>query len=328
MSERPQRWNLRTVGGTDSAPDPSAGPRIAILLSLYDGEAFLNAQLDSFLAQSHRNWVLLWRDDSSDDASVAIMHSFQAHRGAGRCIEIDDVPGNLGVAESYALLLERAPADAFIAFADQDDVWFPDKLERAIDALPQDDVPALYCARQHLTDRTLAPTAMSPEVPHPPGFATALTQNIATGCTIVLTPAARALIAPFAPPEGTLHDWWSYLLVSAAGGRIIFDSTPVLFYRQHGGNSVGARPGLIARARHALRRGPRAFMDKFSANVGALADPDLPLSDPARALVTALQGSLQRGWRDRLAILRHHPALRRQTWLETQVFRLWFLLGP
>jgi len=328
MSERPPRWSPRTVGGTDSAPDPAAGPSVAILLSLFNGEAFLNAQLDSLLAQTHGNWTLFWRDDGSADASAAIMRSFQANRGAGRCVEIDDAPDNLGVALSYAHLMRHVPGDMWIAFADQDDVWFPDKLRRAVGALAQHaDRPALYCARQQLTDRALAPTGLSPDVRRPPGFATALTQNIATGCTVVLNTRARTLVAPTDAPPGVLHDWWAYLLVSAAGGVVWFDPQPALFYRQHGGNSVGAARGLVARARGALHRGPARFMRAFAANIAALSDPSLRLTDDARALVLAVQAGLRGSRRDRLVLLMRRRDLRRQGLAETAVFRLWFIAG-
>ncbi|WP_159103483.1 glycosyltransferase [Asaia prunellae] len=119
--------HLYTVGGRDTERAASRPP-VTILLSVYNGEAFLNQQLDSFLAQSDTDWCLYWRDDGSHDASRAIMLSFQEYRGQGRCIEIDPEPGNIGVARSYAVLLNAAPSESLVAFADQDDVWVPQKL--------------------------------------------------------------------------------------------------------------------------------------------------------------------------------------------------------
>ncbi|GBQ63106.1 glycosyltransferase [Ameyamaea chiangmaiensis NBRC 103196] len=315
------------VGGTDVTADRASRGHVAILLSLYNGEAFLNAQLDSFLAQTHADWTLYWRDDGSSDATVAIMRSFETHRGAGRCVEIDDDLGNLGPAASFHALLTRAPDGSFVAFADQDDVWFADKLERALARNADEAGPVLYCARQQLADRALVPIGLSPPLARSPDFPGALTQNIATGCTIVLNTAARRLLAAHAPPDGTLHDWWAYLLVSGAGGRIIFDEQPVLSYRQHGANSVGAAASVPRRAWRAARRGPALFLHLFATNIAALGAPGIPLAPEARVLVGDVRDALAGRARARIALLRHHPELRRQGRLENLVFRLWFVFG-
>ena len=93
----------------------------------------------------------------------------------------------------------------------------------------------------------------------------ALTQNVATGCTVMLNRAAADLIAASRAPGATLHDWWSYLMVSAAGGRVLFDAAPVVLYRQHEANALGAPASFPQRALAALRRGPATFMNGFAA---------------------------------------------------------------
>ena len=177
-----------------------------------------------------------------------------------------DVPGRLGVAGSYYALVAAAQATSLpLAFSDQDDVWLPDKLTRGLAALGAGGGPALYCSRQMLVGETLEPIGPSEPFYRPPGFAAALTQNIATGCTILLDPAAAALVAGSIPPDGPLHDWWSYLLVTGAGGRIIADAEPTIMYRQHATNLVGApssrrnrAPGRPApRARGLFGHAPR-----------------------------------------------------------------------
>ena len=304
--------------------------RVVVLLSTYDGAAYLPAQLASFQAQTHRDWTLLWRDDGSADATVAVMDAFAATEP--RCRRLDAPAGNLGVLGSFLALLRAAapmlgPADA-IAFADQDDVWLPEKLARgmaALAAMPEG-VPALACTRQRLVDAHLSPLGESPPLRRPPGFPAALAQNIATGCTILLNRAAALLVAGSEPPAGTLHDWWSYLLVSAAGGRVAVDAEPLVLYRQHARNTVGAPASPLARARGALRRGPGAFMRLLRAHLDALAArPDL-LAPQARATVIRLRAALAGGRLRRLAAL-GTPGLIRQTTLETLTFRLWLLLG-
>lgn len=308
----------------------SAAPHVAIALSTFDGAAYLPAQLESFVAQQGVDWTLYWRDDGSSDHTVALMEAFEAGPGAGRCVRVDRL-GHMGVTASYMTLLRFAAAAAqpdpsWVAFSDQDDVWLPGKLARGVALLGTAPGPALYCSRQILVDGALNRVGISEPIQVPPGLGPALTQNVATGCTVLLNPAAAALVAGSTPPPPSLHDWWSYLVVAAAGGRIVADAEPTVLYRQHGANAVGAPPSKRRRAMAALQRGPGAFMKVLRAHVGALREQPWLLSPPARATVDAVAAALADGPALRLRVLRNH-CLRRQTRAETWLFRCWFLVG-
>jgi hypothetical protein len=100
----------------------------------------------------------------------------------------------------------------------------------------------------------------------------------------------------------------------------------VILYRQHSGNAVGAPRSTVHRAVGVLKRGPQAFMTVLRQNVAALASqPDL-LTQRAQNDVAMLDSALRGGLRRRLAALRL-SGLVRQTWIETTVFRAWFILG-
>jgi hypothetical protein len=304
--------------------------RVAILLSTYNGAQFLSDQLDSLQRQTIADWVLYWRDDGSTDETAAMMQRFMAGPGAGRCHAVANPPGRLGPTGSFMALLRAAvlaEADfGAVAFADQDDVWLPAKLELAVAALRPDPRPTLYCSRQILVDKALHRIGLSATPRRPLQFPAALTQNVATGCTVVLNPAAARLVAGSHPPAATLHDWWSYLVVSANGGRLVADDTPTVLYRQHGGNAVGAPASMRRRAVAALRRGPSVFMNVLRCHVAALRDhPDL-LSPDAAAALDVVEAGLQGGLAQRLAALKR-CTLSRQTWQETLLFRCWFLVG-
>ena len=312
-----------------SFPDaslPDASVKVAIVLSTLNGAAFLPEQLSSFVAQQGVAWSLYWRDDGSADESVMTMEAFEAGEGAGRSVRVDTAR-HVGVTGSYMALLRAAVADGagVVAFSDQDDVWLPEKLLRAMTQLGEADGPALYCSRQVLVDEGLRRLTDSAPIRVRPGFAAALTQNIATGCTVVLNAAAAALVARSVPPPPSLHDWWSYLVVAAAGGRIVADEQPTVLYRQHTANAVGAPLSTRRRAVAAMRRGPGAFMKVFRAQVAALqAQPDL-LSPEASRVVAAVAKGLAGTPAARLWALR--IGMRRQTWAETMLFRCWFLIG-
>ncbi|MDT7951359.1 MAG: glycosyltransferase family 2 protein [Acetobacteraceae bacterium] len=301
-------------------------PRVAILLSTFNGARFLPAQLDSLLRQTERGWLLLWRDDGSSDETVAIVEAFAREVGGERCRRVER-EGRLGVAGSfYALLAAAQPLGLPVAFADQDDVWLPEKLSRALAALAPVERPALYCSRQVLVDDALEPIGGSPPFRRPPSFAGALTQNIATGCTVVLNAAAATLVDRSTKPQGPLHDWWSYLLVAGAGGTVIADPEPTILYRQHAANLVGAPSTRRRRAIAALRRGPGAYLAMLRANVAALRAASGVLTPAASQIVVQMDRALRAGPWARFRAL-WIPGLRRQTFLEAALFRIWFLRG-
>jgi hypothetical protein len=204
----------------------------------------------------------------------------------------------------------------------------PEKLTLAHSALAEvpEGEPALYCARQVLVDAGLKRIGESPRPRRQPDFPAGLAQNIAVGCTIMLNNAAARLVAASQAPAATIHDWWCYLVVSAAGGRLLIDDTPVVLYRQHGGNLVGSPVGARRRAIAAIQRGPGVFMGLFRAHVAALSQQAALLSPRARRDLARIEAALRGGLWERLRVLLM-PNLRRQTWHETFLFRLWFMLS-
>jgi hypothetical protein len=302
---------------------------VAILLSTWNGARYLEAQLDSLAAQSHANWKLWWRDDGSDDATTSVVREFCGGPGNGRCIDVSNGQ-RYGAATSFLHLLAAARTGEaqYFAFADQDDVWMPEKLARGTRALAQvaEDVPALYCARQWLVDANLNRPRLSAPVRRPPGFLSALTQNIATGCTVMLNRAAADLVLSSQPPAEAWHDWWCYLVVTGAGGRVLADPTPVILYRQHSANAIGAPASQTRRGVAALRRGRASFMRILRAHVAALGATPHLLSSPVRQQLDIVARALEGGVRARASALRM-TGFARQTFAETLIFRLWFLLG-
>ena len=310
---------------TQKRTEPSS--QVAILLSLYNGEAYLDAQLTSILAQTHPDWTLYWRDDASSDFSRSRMQAFAQGPGQGRCIEITSRQERLGVAGSYAHLLDVVPSTPYVAFADQDDIWEPQKLEWALDTVARcpSHKPTLYCARQYLTNADLVIFQESAPLRRKPNFPAALTQNIATGHTVLLNAATHTLLRNNPPPPSVLHDWWAYLLTAAAGGEVIFDSRCVSYYRQHAHNTVGATDSFIKRGWAACRRGPKVFMTIFRSNVTHLLNQPENLSPPALRLLKAIAAA--RTFPARLRTLFRYSSLRRQRFSETVVFQLWFLFS-
>ncbi len=152
---------------------------------------------------------------------------------------------------AFFRLLELSSDDADLwSFADQDDVWAPEKVERGVTALAGlEDQPALYCARVLVVDDALRPLYPH-ELPHRgPSFANGLVQNIALGCTIMINRRARQVLLDGGwPRDCVMHDAWMYLVV-AGTGTVVYDDRPVVHYRQHGRNTVGMGRGPLSGSR-------------------------------------------------------------------------------
>jgi hypothetical protein len=305
------------------------GTGVAILLSTFNGEQYLVEQLASFTAQTYANWQLYWRDDGSSDGTVQHMELFVAGQEAGRCVHHPGA-GRMRATGSFLALLRMAlggPA-AFFAFSDQDDVWLPEKLAHAVAALadlPRGHPGLYFCARA-LVDSTLAPVGEVLAPRRPPGFPAALTQNLAPGCCMMLNRAAGELIDRGPVPEGTWHDWWAYVVVAAYGGTVIAGNTPDILYRQHSANLVGEPLGFWSRTLGAARRGRVPFMTIFWRHIAALQTGPAPLPEKTRKTLALIKRTNRGGFLARLKVLLL-PGFVRQTWAETVLFRLWFLLG-
>ncbi len=223
-------------------------PKIAILLCTFDGQRYLADQLASIAAQSQANWTVWASDDGSRDATLEILQDHAAIWGHNK-LSILRGPSAGFVRNFLALTCNAAVDGDFYAFADQDDIWDRDKLERAVaslGAIPSE-VPALYCARTMLVDADNNVVGLSPLFTRPPSFRNALVQNIGSGNTMVFNQAARQLlIHAGAEADVFAHDWWAYLLVTGCGGILTYDPVPSVRYRQHQSNQIGLNTGLSA----------------------------------------------------------------------------------
>lgn len=300
-------------------------PLVEVVLSTYDGAAWLDAQIASILGQTHGTLRLSVRDDGSSDGTQTLLAEWAERdrrivwRQGGR---------NLGPSGSFFRLLDGVGEDAvFAAFADQDDVWEADKLARAVDALSSlpAGLPGLYCARVVIVDEELRRRGLSPLPGRGPSLANALIENIAIGCTSVLNRAALELLRAEWPNPPAKHDWWCYQVVSALG-QVLYDPRPALKYRQHGGNATGAGYTPIDRFLGKVRRqldGEQSALRRHQAGeLRRLFGNRLSALD--RALVADFLDSAQ-GFPDRLRYALC-GGVRRQHWLDNLAYRLLYVL--
>ena len=248
------------------------GRSVAILLCTMNGEAYLQAQLDSFKAQSHVDWTLWVSDDGSSDKTLSILTRFKSDFPSEK-VTIVTGPKQGFAANFLSLITKTAHAAAFYAYSDQDDIWQSNKLALAMEWLLgiEKEKPTLYCTRTELIDENGQHLGFSKIWPRRPGFQNALTQNIAGGNTMVFNHTAHQLLFEAGGQLDIFaHDWWTYLVVSACGGEVFFDPTPTLQYRQHANNLVGANHELTAPLRSVQRLIEGRFKLWNAQNIAAL----------------------------------------------------------
>lgn len=250
----------------------NALPKVAILLCTYHGQHYLAEQLDSFQAQSHSNWEVWASDDGSEDDTHAILEAYQQKWPVGR-LSIHFGPAE-GFAANFLSLTLKTDIDAdYYAYSDQDDVWEPDHLSRALDWLKTvpANVPALYSSRTRYIFEDGFDLGFSILFKRPPSFCNALVQSIAGANTMVFNRAALLLLRR-TPSQLDLvsHDWWVYMLVSGCDGQIFYDSYPGVRYRQHGNNMAGQNTTVLARFLRAKALLKGQFMKWNEINLNAL----------------------------------------------------------
>jgi len=224
--------------------DDTESPQVAIFLATYNGQRFLHDQLDSIIRQTYANWQIFASDDGSLDDTVSILNAYKNLLGGDKLI-INSGP-KLGFVANFLSLVHSAEINtSYYAYADQDDIWQIDKLQRAIDWLntvPQN-TPALYCSRACLIDEHDNEIGYSPLFTQAPSFANALVQNIGGGNTMVFNQAARDIIRNIDAASVVAHDWLTYIAITGCGGVVLYDPQPFIRYRQHRNNLIGKNSG-------------------------------------------------------------------------------------
>lgn len=125
---------------------PSAGqPRVSVVMCTYNGACYLRKQLDTILAQDYPLYELIIQDDRSTDDTWTILEEYRAARPD--LIRLYRNERNLGVNRNFQAALRRATGD-LVAVADQDDVWFPNKVRRLVETIGGADL----CFADHYSD--------------------------------------------------------------------------------------------------------------------------------------------------------------------------------
>ena len=212
--------------------------KLAILMSTYNGEKYLRQQIDSILCQqTDIPFDLIIRDDGSRDGTIEILNAYQE---AGQLSYY--VGENLGCALGFVQLLRDNPGYDFYAFADQDDVWNPDKLQKGLDAIRDHTGPALYCTNAALVDTQLQSLGRNTHRADPTYNLVSILclASCAQGCTSVFNRDLAQVIQQYLIPDVfIMHDSLLTCLCALIGGTVVYDPLPSMKYRMHGSNVFG-----------------------------------------------------------------------------------------
>lgn len=212
--------------------------KISIAMAAYNGGRFIAEQLESFAGQSRLPDELVICDDGSTDDTMAIVERFAA--GAAFPVRLYRNPENLGFNHNFARALSLCEGDLLL-ISDQDDVWYPSKIEQVERAISDEPGALVIVHDEHLADaegNVLPGTFMRNvrKLGYPDRY------FVAGNCTAT----RRELLPLLLPPvEGENYDGWFALVTDLLGVRRLLEQ-PLQLYRRHGGNS--SEPEL---ARHA-----------------------------------------------------------------------------
>lgn len=277
---------------------------VSVALGTRNGARFLGAQLESILDQSRPVDEIILSDDASSDGTVdlaiGLLDDRRATGTTAPALVVLRNPEPLGVTGNFAQALLAASGDV-IALADQDDVWHPDRISRALAALDRRPGVELVAGDARLVDADGADlhaslfatlgvdAAVRGRLESDAALDELLKRNLVTGATTMVTRSLVERAAPF--PASWVHDEWLAVVASVGGGIAVIPE-PVIDYRQHGANQIGVER-LGAGGRLARLREPRTDRNaKLLRRAVELADRLPAIADEPSHTEAAVRGKL------------------------------------
>lgn len=234
-------------------------PTVLVLMSTYNGEKYLNKQIDSILSQIGVDVYLLIRDDGSSDHTIDIIEKYKESYSNVDCV----IGNNIGFIKSFSELINMTVdyhlKPDFYAFSDQDDYWRPEKLKIACTALKGKckEVPQLFTSNSLKVDFNDGPIELF-HISYPLyRKGNVLIYNTEQGCSMVFNSKAVEIYRQ-SNPQLAYHDRWM-CLICAFLGSIHYEHRPLFHYRIHSGNALGK---IITRSQENIVK--RFFSDSMT----------------------------------------------------------------
>lgn len=207
-------------------------------MATFNGEKYLEEQIESIMKQEKVNVSLLISDDGSNDKTIEIIKKMQ---GKYKNISYQINPKNKKFTYNFIDLIYNCDYSQFDYFAlsDQDDYWLKNKLISAIEKL--DGLKAkLYCSNLSVVDENLKFLSyLEDDSIKKTNKNTYIVENICTGCTTVFNKAFMEVLRKYYPQDIYLHDYWLFL-IAVFVCDFEYDFNSYILYRQHGSNLIGS----------------------------------------------------------------------------------------
>ena len=259
--------------------------KIAILLATYNSSKYLRSQIDSLFNQSNQEWMLFVRDDCSNDNTTAIIKEYQKLY-PGRIVILDNHNASKKAYLNFVELLKNVESDYYM-FCDHDDVWLPNKIQISLDRMLEiekqnPDRPVIVHTDMKVVDQDLNVICnsfwkYSRLLPDRNRFAEMVLCNSANGCAMMFNHMAKMVALPnikFA----IMHDVLLNQSVSANNGIIAPIKIPMVLYRQHTNNVVGAHKRDFRFYMHKLSDIPLLIKDNIDCYKRANRIKHIPLA--------------------------------------------------
>ncbi|MFX1712301.1 glycosyltransferase [Stutzerimonas stutzeri] len=280
-------------------------PKVAVLFTAYNGASWIVEQLYSILNQMSVRVTVIISLDLSSDGSFALCQGLSKTCANVQLLSYGERFG--GAAPNFYRLISEVDFSGydFVAYADQDDIWLPDKIRRACDLLRSgngdvysSNVTAFWAdGREELIDKA-----------QPQRQLDHFFEAAGPGCTyvfkqqVMLELQAFVRTLPIPVKQGILHDWLSYAFCRERGYRWYIDPKPSVLYRQHASNEVGTNNNWLAyKKRLALIR-TKAYRKRVMLLVGTVA-PERLSTISSRFFLLRNFAKLRRRARDRYFLL-------------------------
>jgi len=224
-------------------------PRIAVLFASFNGENFIEEQYASIIGQINVEVTIFFSDDCSSDSTLKKIEKFCLANRNCRLISFDNKFGS--ACENFLNLIINSPIDDFdyISFADQDDIWLPNKLYRAITIMNSNDASGYssdilsWNPQKHEYKRIIKYGAQTKF--------DYMFQGPGPGCTFVLKINEALNLRDFLKSmpandrkEIWFHDWFIYAYFRNNNKKWFIDSYIGMLYRQHSFNVIGSNIGI------------------------------------------------------------------------------------
>lgn len=204
-----------------------------ILMATYNGEKYLEQQLDSIITQTYSDWILLIRDDGSKDKTVTIINDYC--KVDSRIHLLKDDKGNVGPLKNFELLLCSVSGYDIILFSDQDDIWGESKIEQTIKLFTKDSSePEMVYTNFTHWDEKKNKEFLAYEMINRLNEKNLLIQNWIYGCTMGINSNLLEICKKI-PIEAKNHDSW-IANVAACYGKITYSSETTIRHRIHDSN--------------------------------------------------------------------------------------------